>query len=130
MTVLEALAILEAGVLECKKRDIDTPEMREALDFLEPHIYPKWLIPQYRDHALDHDRTHEYGLEGQQQVLRATFPGIRDCVRVLLEVRMDRLALKFHETKDLKIIDEIYRLCRELIKLDEPWVFRSISTST
>jgi hypothetical protein len=28
MTVLEALAILEAGVLECKKRDIDTPEMR------------------------------------------------------------------------------------------------------
>jgi hypothetical protein len=29
-------------------------------------------------------------------VLRATFPGIRDSVRVLLEVRMDRLALKFH----------------------------------
>jgi hypothetical protein len=46
-----------------------------------------------------------------------------DAVRVLLEVRMDRLALKFHETKDLKVRDEIYRLCRELIKLDEPWVF-------
>ena len=30
--------------------------------------------------------------------LRATFPGIRDSVRVLLEVRMDNLALKFHET--------------------------------
>jgi hypothetical protein len=29
---------------------------------------------------------------------------------------------KFHETKDLKIRDEIYRLSRELIKLDEPWV--------
>jgi hypothetical protein len=28
MTVLEALAILEAGVLESKKRSIDTPEMR------------------------------------------------------------------------------------------------------
>jgi hypothetical protein len=39
MTILEALAILDAGVLECKKRDIDTAEMREALDFLEPHIY-------------------------------------------------------------------------------------------
>jgi hypothetical protein len=26
-------------------------------------------------------------------------------------------------TKDLKITDEIYRLCRELIKLDEPWKF-------
>ena len=62
-------------------------------------------------------------LEGQQQVLRATFPRIRDLVRVLLEVRMNRLALKFHETKDLKIRDEIYRLSRELIKLDEPWKF-------
>jgi hypothetical protein len=98
--------------------------MREALDFLEPHIYPQWLIPQYRHHARDRiDRTHEYELEGQQQVLRATFPGIRDCIRVLLQVRMDRLALKFHETKDMKVRDEIYRLCRELIKLDEPWRF-------
>jgi hypothetical protein len=35
MTVLQALAILEAGVLECKKRDIDTPEARAALDLLE-----------------------------------------------------------------------------------------------
>jgi hypothetical protein len=58
-------------------------------------------------------------LEGQQQVLRATFLRIRDSVRVLLEVRMNRLAPKFHETKDLKIRDEIYRL----IKLDEPWKF-------
>jgi hypothetical protein len=112
MTVLEALAILEAGVLECKKRDIDTPETRKALDFLEPHIYPKWLVPQYRNNVLNQDRTSDVALEGQQQVLRATFPRIRYAVRVLLEVRTDRLALKFHETKDLKVRDEIYRLCR------------------
>jgi hypothetical protein len=123
MTVLEALAILEVGVLECKKRDIDTPEMREALDFLEPHIYPKWLVPQYRNSVLSYNRTSDVALEGQQQVLRATFPCIRNAVRVLLEVRMDRLALKFHETKDLKVRDEIYRLAGELIKLDEPWKF-------
>jgi hypothetical protein len=36
---------------------------------------------------------------------------------------MDRLALKFHETKDLKVRDEIYRLARELIELDGPWRF-------
>jgi len=58
--------------------------------------------------------------EGQQQVLRATFPGIRDCVRELLRGRMDVLARKFYETKDLKVSDEIYRLSRELIKPDEP----------
>jgi hypothetical protein len=48
MTVLEALAILEAGVLECKKRDITTPEVKTALDLLEWYIWPKWLIPQFR----------------------------------------------------------------------------------
>jgi hypothetical protein len=41
MTVLEALAILEAAVLECKKRDVDTPEVRAALDSLEQHTQPK-----------------------------------------------------------------------------------------
>ena len=36
MTVLDALAILEAATLESKQRDIYTPEVREALDFLQP----------------------------------------------------------------------------------------------
>jgi hypothetical protein len=46
MPLLEALAILEAAVLECKKRDVDTPEVKAALDFLEPYVRPQWLIPQ------------------------------------------------------------------------------------
>ena len=66
MTLLEALAILEAAVLECKKRDVDTPEVKAALDFLEPYVRPQWLIPQYRDHVLDHARTNKVDLEGQQ----------------------------------------------------------------
>ena len=75
MTVLEALAVLEAAVLDCKKRDVDTPEVREALDFLERHIYPKWLIPQFRHNLERTAQPHiEVGKEGQQQVLRATFP--------------------------------------------------------
>ena len=35
MTLLEALTILEAAILECKKRDINTPEVKNALDLLE-----------------------------------------------------------------------------------------------
>ena len=31
MTVFKALAILESAVLECKKRDINTPDVRDAL---------------------------------------------------------------------------------------------------
>ena len=34
MTILQALAILEAAVLECKKGNVNTPEVREALDSL------------------------------------------------------------------------------------------------
>ena len=84
MTLLQALAILEAAVLECKKRNIDTPELREALDFLEPYIRPEWLIPQFRSHVLNRHNRNEVDGEGQQQVLRATFPGIRESVTACL----------------------------------------------
>jgi hypothetical protein len=40
--ILEALKILEAAVLECKTREIDTPEVREALDVLAPYCRPEW----------------------------------------------------------------------------------------
>jgi hypothetical protein len=93
-----------------EERDVDTPEMREALDFLEPHIRPQWLIPQYRDHVLGHDRTTEVALEGQQQVLRATFSGIRDSVRELVGRKMDALTREFAATHDMKVTDEIERI--------------------
>jgi hypothetical protein len=110
------------GRIQIKPRGGVMNHLTEALDFLEPHIRPAWLVPQYR-HALDRPGDREYDREGQQQSFRATFTGIRNAVRVLLEVRMDSLARKFHETKDLKVRDEIYRLSRELIKLDSPWEF-------
>jgi hypothetical protein len=123
MTVLRALAILEAATVECKQRDINTPEVKDALELLEPHIKPEWLVPQFRHHASDGYGNNDVDREGQQQVLRATFPGIRDGVRELLGVRMDALARKFHETHDGAVNDEIERLAKEYGKLKEPWVF-------
>ena len=125
MTVLEALTILEAAVLECKKRSIDTSEVREALDLLDLYIRPEWLIPQFRLHVHRHGSPVAWEKEGQQQVLRATFPGIRDGVRELLGVRTDALARKFHETHDMTVKDEIERLLKEYGKLKEPWRFVS-----
>jgi hypothetical protein len=61
--------------------------------------------------------------EGQQQVFRATFPGIRDSVRELLGQKMDRLARDFAATHDMTVKDEIEFLAREYRKLGEPWVF-------
>ncbi len=125
MTVLKALAILEAAVLECKQRNVDTPEVTEALDFLEPHIRPTWLVPQYR-HALDGHGNREYDREGQQQVLRPSFEGIRDSVRDLLKVRLDKLARQVATTHDMKVKEEIERLAAEYEKLKEPWRFVAI----
>ena len=110
-------------MLECKKRDINTPEVTEALDFLEPHIRPTWLVPQYR-HELDGPRgDREYDREGQQQVLRPSFEGIRDSVRDLLKVRLDKLARQVATTDDMKVKEEIDRLAKEYGKLKEPWRF-------
>ena len=73
MIALQALAILESAVLECKQRSIDTPEVMEALDLLAPHIQRQWVILQFRSH-LHRDPKVEVDAEGQQLVLRATFP--------------------------------------------------------
>ena len=121
MTILEALAILEAATSECKKREVDTPKLRAALDSLEPHIQPAWLIPQFR-HNLDGEREHDYAArEGQQQVFRVTFPGIRNSVRALVGKQADALARKFHETHDMKVKDELERLLKEYGELGKPW---------
>ena len=90
---------------------------------MEPHIQPAWLIPQFR-HNLDGEREHEYAArEGQQQVFRVTFPGIRNSVRAIIGKQADALARKFHETHDTAVKDEIYRLAREYRKIKKPWVF-------
>ena len=83
MTVLDALAILEAATLECKQKDIYTPEVREALDFLQSHIRLEWLIPQFRYHAQLNEK-NQVDKEAQQQALRAIFPVIRELAKHLL----------------------------------------------
>ena len=89
---------------------------------LERYIWPKWLVPQFR-HSVENEEQPLEKREGQQQVLRATFPGIRNCVRELLGVRADALARKFHETKDMAVKDELERLLKEYGKLEKPWEF-------
>ncbi len=100
MTVLEALAVLEVATLQCQEREIeiDTPEVRDAFDLLEPYIRPEWLIPQFR-YFLVHESDVRGEKEAQHHVLCTTFPVIRDSVKTLIEVRMDALDRKFHETR-------------------------------
>ena len=124
MTILEALAILESAVLECKQRNVNTTEATTALDLLAPYVRPKLVVAQFRHHiAREHGKEHEK--EGQQQVLRATFPGIRNSIRELIGQEIDALARDFPDTDDMELKNAITCLAREYGKLGESWMFVS-----
>ena len=123
MTIFEALAILESAVLECKKRNVNTPEATAAMDLLAPYVRPKLVVAQFRHHiAREHGKEHEK--EGQQQVLYATFPEIRNSIRELIGREMDALARDFPDTDDMEVKNAIACLAKEYNRLDQPWVFR------
>ena len=94
---------------------------------MESYIRPEWLIPQFR-YFLVHESDVRGEKEAQHHVLCTTFPAIRDSVKTLIEVRMDALDRKFHETHDFKIKEEIDRLAGERIKFHKPWVFRTANS--
>ena len=127
MRILQALRILEAATLECKLRPIDTPEVREALDLLQPYCTP-WLVKAFRNN-LKPSETHDVLLfgatrEGQQQQLRVAFQGIYANVRWLLKRRLGRLGARYCKTRHPAVKAEIKRLNDELARLPEEWVFR------
>jgi hypothetical protein len=82
------------------------------------------LIPQCRDHVAREDRS-SVSLEGQQQVLRTTFPAVRESVQVLIGERMDKLTRQFAATHDLNVKAELEHLSHEPGNLSAPWVFIS-----
>ena len=124
MRVLEALKILEEAVLDSKKRDIDTPEVREALNRLE-RFCTSWQVEGFRNNL--HSRAGRSGaeLEGHQQVLRVFFDGIYRSIRALLQVRIVRLTGQYGRTKDETVKAEVDRLRAELANLPERWDFIS-----
>ena len=123
MNIVEALAILESVVLECKKINVNTPE---ALDLLATYVTPKLVVAQFRHH-IARERDNDQEKEGQQQVLCATFPEIRNSVRELIGTEIDALARDFPDTHDMEVKNAIECLGREYGKLRKPWEFRAYS---
>jgi hypothetical protein len=128
MNIFEVLAILEIAVLECKKRNVKTPETTEALNLLAPYVRPKLVVAQVR-HYLARERDNDHEKEGQQQMLRATFAEIRNSVRELIGTEMDALASDFPDTDDMEVKNAIECLAKEYGKLRGPWVFAKTLTS-
>jgi hypothetical protein len=122
MTPLQALKILENAVRECKRRNISTADVREALDLLESQIRPNWLISRFRSH-IERAETADVDREEQQRVLRITFPGIRDAVREIVRRNMDKLSRRYAESHSRDVKAELERLSLERRKLQKPWKF-------
>ena len=123
---LEALKILEDATIECKAREIDTREVREALDVLAPYCRPEWLVTGFRSHLTPHEEFGPGG-EGQQQNLRVYFGGIHDSVRNLLSQQIGKLNYRYTKTNDAAVKAEIDRLTAEFAALPERWKFVSRS---
>src|SRR4029453_19324624 len=111
MNIFEALAILESAVLECKKRNVNTPEATEALDLLAPYVRQKLMVAQFRHHIV-RERDNDHEKEGQWQVLRAIFPCIRNSVKELIGTEMDELARDFPDMDDMEVKNAIENLRR------------------
>ena len=105
-----------------KTRDIDTPEVREALDLLAPYCRPEWRIGGFRDHLKPLEEFGPGG-EGQQQNLRVYFGGIHDSVRKLLSQQIGKLNCRYRKTQDAAVKAEIDRLTTEFATLPKRWEF-------
>ena len=125
MRILEALRILEDAVLEFTLRSIDTPDVKEALDLLDPYCRPTWFIEGFRNHLRPDKGQFGPEFEGQQQNLRVNFGGIHANVRHMLISRIGRLGARYCKCKDPAVRAEIDRLNAELAKLPTQWAFVS-----
>ncbi len=125
MRILEALKILETATIECKTRDIDTPEVREALDVLAPYCTAGMENHRFPRPPKAGRTVWSYG-EGQQQNLRVYFGCIYDNVRQLLQTQIDRLETCYRKTKDGAVKAELDRLRKALEGLPERWKFVSV----
>jgi hypothetical protein len=122
MTIIEAITILEIATVECRNKDVDKPDVNQALDVVELYVRPEWVVPQFRYHLL-REGNNAIDIADQQAVLNATFSIINDCLKELVRKTMEALACEFDETLDLKVKEEIWRLVREYTKFKDSWEF-------
>ena len=73
---------------------MNTPDATEALELLAPYVRPKLVVAQFRHHIV-RERANDHEKEDQRQVLRATFPWIRNSIKELIGTEMDALARDF-----------------------------------
>jgi len=94
--------------LRTQKAQVDTPKLRASLDFLQPHIQPAWLVPQFC-HNLDGERKDEYAArEGQQtNISRHVSRYPKFSQNANRKAGGCSSARNFHDTHDMAVKDEL-----------------------
>src|SRR5262245_66072420 len=106
MTVLETLTILEAACWSVRRETSTRQKLKT-----------RWI---YWSRTFAHSGSfHSFAI----MRLNTTAIAMLRVKASSLEVRMDSLARKFHETHDMKVKDELERLLKAYGKLKEPWKF-------
>jgi hypothetical protein len=116
VNVTTAIEVLDGAVRDCKKKNVQTPEVYEALNLLQRVVSPAWLILQFRN-ALDRRSETDLEREGQRQVLGASLNGIRRCCLQWLHRRIDQLARQYSATRDEKTMAQLADVSRRVGKL-------------
>ena len=71
MDTTTALAVLDDALNRCRKKDVRTPNVFAALDFLQARATQKWPFDQFRRELEGTDP------EGKWQILNASLNGIK-----------------------------------------------------
>src|SRR5215467_14551559 len=75
MDVTTAVAVLQDALDRCDRKDMRTPKVFAALDFLAAQATVKWPFNQFRN-ALNGDGSKGWEREGRWQMLNASLNGI------------------------------------------------------
>jgi len=122
MTIIEAITILEIATVECRSKNVDSPEVNQALSVVELYVSPEWVVPHFRYH-LRRLGNSAIDIADQQGILSAMFSIINDCVKDLVRKTMEALASEYDETRDSKLEEEIGRLIKEYARFKDSWEF-------
>lgn len=99
MTAARAVDILRCGAEDHHNKEIRTPELYNALAFLDQFLGRKnWLVRRYRNSLRGDARNQREKME-QRERLRVRFRGIQQaCIETILD-QMNELALQYRENR-------------------------------
>src|SRR5215475_13009244 len=92
MTVLEALAILEAATFERKRRRWIRQSYEPRSIFWSRIFNRRGLFRSFATTSMASEKTSMLREKVNKQIFRVTFPGIRNSVRTLIGKQADALA--------------------------------------